>query len=1129
MGPDGDDTAGVLFVRFVEEELRKQGLSLSDVGIQRIQLKKQFSSWQDFPHPTLPNQAQLTESLTGVSRVFANAEIEVYSHENPKKSLSHTFPLALLNHSSSIRFNGNQMHLQISDQQILPLLALDDSDHLIDIKITCKMPLGTQFFSCEQTFTVAKGRTAALCSHFGGASPTMASQFYNQFSTEKDEKKRLANFLSFVGASYFEKCSRAEKILADLHKVNPRTIFAFGLAKLSPDSSQGPYKNDEDLVLPQVDMFWFHAALPTVAQSSVWHQARNAAQMQYESLAAVDLSSNEHQILREVFNDPYAISTVRLLQLAHQEHLKNGLEGEGFLSFTATSFEVANKTPEAAKNLYFPHLSLNLRDIKAASSGQWSILERLLDPSQPLRDWSYAYMTPGPTLSANKSYKEMGTLIICPNTQQALISNNNLTFHGGLGTPLPASYLTSSAIKEWQLIPMKIGHTKKYTLELPSQFTSTHKLTYTTPDMQSLPGKKEWSADVRPEHKSWYNHVADPVDTVTGAFYIDETDLVLPGPFSLAIRRNYNSQNPLMGDLGCGWKLSLNPFLIEQDGKRFAAELDGTVITYRYNQQTSHWEVFPEDNPELSNFNQKGIGSSANPFHAYIKNDVLHGTDGSQRFFEKGLLKKWVNARGDALTFSYSEGRLSHIQSSNGDYCGLHYNHEGNISDIYAKDGRRIYYDYNSQGDLVKVTLPNTAVITYEYDRAHRIIRETKPHGKVLENIYDHAGRVKEQRSPMGPQQSMITTTTFEYGDGITVVTDASDGKTTYKIFKKHIYKVIDPLGYSTTQSWFIDKDSWFDPETEQVVPWNQKGSAIRSLKSTTDKRGLTTYYLYDSQGNPEEIGLKGEDLTGSGETVIAKKLLYNERNLCIQEEVCGQKTLTTYDSTFPYLPKKVETFMGNTLISYVDVTYNALGQVEREDNSGSIILWKYDTRGFPEQKTQPTGTEDPDLITVYAYNNQGQCKEIKSADGILVNDYDLMGNQIASKVFSPSGTLLYATYIGYDLNNAPIWKQTANAENTIYFDYHATGLLKATRQALGNSSVAYTLYEYDPRGYLIEETDPRGFCTYRDYDALGKVKLETKEGHSTLFTYEPGGLVETITSPSGANVTRHYTKNGLL
>ena len=50
---------------------------------------------------------------------------------------------------------------------------------------------------------------------------------------------------------------------------------------------------------------------------------------------------------------------------------------------------------------------------------------------------------------------------------------------------------------------------------------------------------------------------------------------------------------------------------------------------------------------------------------------------------------------------------------------------------------------------------------------------------------------------------------------------------------------------------------------------------------------------------------------------------------------------------------------------------------------------------------------------------------------------------------FSPSGTLLSATYIGYDLNNAPIWKQTANSQNILYIDYHASGLIKASRQNL--------------------------------------------------------------------------------
>lgn len=206
------------------------------------------------------------------------------------------------------------------------------------------------------------------------------------------------------------------------------------------------------------------------------------------------------------------------------------------------------------------------------------------------------------------------------------------------------------------------------------------------------------------------------------------------------------------------------------------------------------------------------------------------------------------------------------------------------------------------------------------------------------------------------------------------------------------------------------------------------------------------------------------------------------------------------------------------------------MGQLEKEDRSGAITIWHYNDRGFPREKIQVTGTDDPDVVTTYAYNHQGQCIEVVSVDGTREGDYDLMGNQTESKTFSSSGELLSATYIGYDLNNAPIWKQTANSENIVYFDYHASGLVKAKRQSLPPScSIAYTLYEYNPCGYLIEETDPRGYVTYRDYDLLGRVKEETKEGRTTLFSYESGGLVETITSPTGGQVKRHYTTNGLL
>jgi RHS repeat-associated protein len=1136
IGPEGDDTAGVLFVRFVEENLRKQGLHLSDVGIHRTWAKKQYFCWGDFPHPSIQSQPQIYNSLDAIPQIYAWMKIDINSRQNPKKSISRTFPVPFFNSGASfIRFdtNGNNQTLfaQLAGKD-LPAVQLDSSDRVIDVSIQVEFLLGNRSLAQKQTFSIEKGASAALCSHFGGDNPKVTSQYFEQFKVQKDEKKKLLSLLAFVGASYFEKCSRSTNVLAALHKVNPTSPFAFGLAKLSPDLSKGPFRGEEDLVLPQVDMFRFHAGPSELSTPSAWHQEQHTARTGFEALSLIDGSSNEHQILREIFKDDYAVSTVKLLQLAHLEQQKQGLEGEGFLTLTPASFEAANKNPESAQSQYFSNLQdFNLFDLKTVSPWQWNMLQTLMDPNQPWSSWTYAYMTPGLVSSLDGTRKEMGTIIISPHAWYALISINDIVTNGGLGTPLPNYYLSPWAIRNWDLVPTSSSYTNSYALQVPAQTNFSNLPAHPVATIEkSIPGKRDWISDVRAGFRDSWNFVADPIDIVSGAFYIDEIDLVLPGPFPLTIRRNYNSQNPLIGDLGCGWKLSVNPFLVDQDGKRFAAELDGTVIVYSYNRQTDRWEVFPEENPELSNFNQQGIGSSASPFHSYIENDVLYGADGSKRSYKDGLLQQWIDVRGNTLSFSYKNDRLSRIESSNGDFCGVHYNHEDNISEIYAKDGRRISYGYDSQGDLIKVTLPNTAEISYTYDQNHRVIRETMPHGRVLENVYTDKGQVKEQRSPMGYNQQMVRTATFEYADGKTIVTDAEGGKTTYQIHDKKIYKITDPLGFTTTQAWFIDRESWFNPETEEVAEWNQKGGAVRSLKSTTDKRGLTTSYLYDAQGNLEIITLEGEDLTGSRDSKVQRKLAYNERNLCIEEEVHGQKILTTYDSTFPYLPKRIEKYSESTLVSYIDFDYNSLGQLEKEDRSGSITIWHYNDRGFPHEKIQMTGTEDPDIVTTYTYNPQGQCIEITSVDGTLESDYDLVGNQTETKVFSPSGEMLSATYIGYDLNNAPIWKQTANSENIVYFDYHASGLIKAKRQSLAPSrSIAYTLYEYNSSGYLTEETDPRGYVTYRDYDPLGRIKAETKEGHTTLFSYEAGGLVETITSPSGGQLTRHYTTSGLL
>ncbi len=1121
LGSDQNDTAGVLFVRFVQEELKKKGLSLQDVGIHRTQLKKQFTSWSEFPRPKTTGELKVHRSIENRGMI-AKVGINVFSPSNIHNKITFNLETTQLNCTSFplwfSQSGASDCFFHISDSASkLYSLKLDPNDTKILIVVQYYLPIGREKFYRERSFNVMKGTNAAICLNFGSESPKIASTFYKQLIDEQNKTKELHAFLAYMGAKYFENCNRADRQLSQLHKVLPYFVFGCGLSEITPDVSKKSGEGGLDLRYPSVDMQTDGVTrrLNSACTPTIWHEEITTAENQRDALVIVDISSNEHQILRDFFNDKNAISTVKILQLQHQEHQNNGLFGPGFLAFSPSSFAASNELPVLAQKLYYSNLkNVHLDAVKKSSLILWQGIGRLLTDS--LGNYTRAYITAHPYRELGGPRQHVGSLIFNPNEYGALISNDDVVKNGGFGSRLPIEFKIDR-VKEWPL-----GQD-------PNYFRQRH---------PSLPGSLplvvdtiKVKPDVRQEHKQLIDLVADPVDVITGAFYIDEVDLVLPGPFPLAIRRNYNSQNPLQGSLGYGWKLSLNPFLVEEDGKLYAAEEDGTMIAYRHNKQSDRWEVFAEDNPDLCNLKQDPLNNTANPFNAYIKNDILYRDNGSRSFFQNGLLQKIINATGNTLIFTYSpKKRLKRIESAYGAFFEFNYTPDGLINEIYSQDGRHITYDYNLQGDLWKITLPNGANIVYEYDSQHRIERETKPYGMVLENTYEN-GKVKEQRTPMGPAQQMATTATFDYQKGLSTVTDGEGGKTTYFIRENRIYKVIDPEGYSIFHAWFVDDKSWFDPETEKIVSWDQPGGYQKSLKSTTDKRGLITSYFYDGKGNPKEVEISGVDLTGDFQTHSSRTFQFNEKNLCEHSLHLDRETKITYDERFPYLPKTIEKYVQNNLVSYNSITYDALGQLFREDHSGSIIEWDYDSKcGLPSKKTEITNTDDPPVVTTYAYNRQGQCIEMITADAIQKNDYDILGNRYKSEVYTKDGHLLSATYSPYDLNNRPRWIQGASPNQTLRLEYLPSGEIKAKIQeldALGHA--AYTLYDYDTRGFLIEEIDPRGYCTKHEYDGIGRVKVKTVENFSIHYTYEPGDLIASMTTPAGFITTYDYTANGLL
>lgn len=258
-----------------------------------------------------------------------------------------------------------------------------------------------------------------------------------------------------------------------------------------------------------------------------------------------------------------------------------------------------------------------------------------------------------------------------------------------------------------------------------------------------------------------------------------------------------------------------------------------------------------------------------------------------------------------------------------------------------------------------------------------------------------------------------------------------------------------------------------------------------------------------------------------------------------VREEICGKEKHILYDLSRPFLPKHVETKVNQTILASVEYDYDFTGLIINENNSGCETSCEYDSRGFIVKKTLKTGTEDPDVIYHYSYNDQGQCIRQAGPEGSSEYEYDILGNNLTERNYRPDGRLLAAIYRAYNSNNQLLWEQGPNPEHVTFFDYNDQGLVKLTKQSLtqvreGDEKIetfgfGYTLYDYDEAGNLILKTNSLGNTVYQEYDSLGRISSTTKSDEKFQFEYEPGGLLAKTISPLKAVFQREYTTNGLL
>ena len=283
---------------------------------------------------------------------------------------------------------------------------------------------------------------------------------------------------------------------------------------------------------------------------------------------------------------------------------------------------------------------------------------------------------------------------------------------------------------------------------------------------------------------------ADPVNTATGAFTRQETDVTLPGAgTTFNFTRTYTSVNPATGRLGTGWTDPYQSSLsFDGSGNATYVAEDGATIVYP---KTGATWTGPQSAPVLAAISG---GYTVTTFDQRVTT-----------FNSAGQMTKAVDAHGKGLTFGYTGTQQTSITDNAGRTVTLGYT-GALLTSLTLPDGRHVDFGYTG---IVLTSVRNLGghTTTLNYDSAGYLNTEIDPKTNTMfTNTYDDAtGRVTSQIDATGSTTTFGWTARADPGTG-TATTTAPDGGVTTDVYSKYVLvQSTDPAGGVTKNSYDIN------------------------------------------------------------------------------------------------------------------------------------------------------------------------------------------------------------------------------------------------------------------------------------------------------------------------------------
>nr|VFK45843.1 MAG: RHS repeat-associated core domain-containing protein [Candidatus Kentron sp. TC] len=664
---------------------------------------------------------------------------------------------------------------------------------------------------------------------------------------------------------------------------------------------------------------------------------------------------------------------------------------------------------------------------------------------------------------------------------------------------------------------------------------------------------------------------ADPVSTVTGNMYHDETDITIRGRgLDYTFTRTYNSA-PVKPDtigkpFGFGWTHSYNMRLIANDYGEHP-NFDASQAPENANGATSSITYVDERGGEINYLVDDQNGTWAvTPPQGYFDTLALDTPTAGQHTLTFGNGIRYVfDAQGADIKVPGVRARLSAIQDPYGNRMDLQYDPNGNliaIRDNTGISGRTgLTLTYNEDGRITGIGDWTGRAWRYEYDTFGNLTAMIGPESLVSSTYTYHPGthllhtigkpELRDGAPVMTTFDYYRNNKTFDYVDALGH-TETLD----YDLYRRRT-RVTNPRG--GVREYSYDNNG-------ALIKLREPDGALLTFENTieglrygkTDGVGYTTRYSYRLD---RTIGQAASD-TGGQVTLEQDPLgatreydygIHNQPTR-IRDRNGNERHITYYaasdDASGALAGKRqhVRATLDGALVTLETWTWNANGTPRRRtqyiDAAGArqrFTDYTYDASGLNLLEVRVSATGISDTISVaYTYDQLGRkltettTRRASATDATPLALATTYGYDALGRVIETTDPLGVITETVYD-KNGKVGQEKVHyrvSDDPVTYDTRivATHAYDAADRRIGATDVDgnVTRFGYDEAGNLIQKTDANGHVTRYEYDAMNRrTVVVDANGHRTETTYDLAGNVTGITDPNGNTTAFAYDAAG--